>query len=43
MWFSTSEEDERQSRALKHELNALKEELAPVIDAIERQESHKSN
>lgn len=43
LWFSTSEEDEWHDRTLTQELDAIKEDLAPLIDAIKKNDSHKNN
>lgn len=43
LWFSTDEEGERHGQMLRDELNALKEELAPVIESLEAGRRAKDN
>ena len=43
LWFSTREEDERHGQMVGGELNALKDQLAPLVDAEEMKRKHKSN
>jgi hypothetical protein len=44
LWFSTSLEDEINGRMVEQELNAIKEQLAPLMEATdESRDKHKDN
>jgi hypothetical protein len=43
LWFSTTKEDKQHDQMLKDELDALKEELAPLLEEHEKREGYKNN
>jgi hypothetical protein len=43
LWFSTDNEAKRYGQMLSEELDALKDELKPIVQAINQNEKHKNN
>jgi hypothetical protein len=43
LWFSTHEENQRHGEMVTQELNAIKEELAPLMEAEEGRDKYKNN